>query len=133
MKISKTVLTLIALSFVFICAGLSIGQTPKRIEFAKGKSSTVVKGSTGSSGVSYVVRARSGQKLVLDLSPVSNIGIKVETTGADGDMVLLREEKGGVYEIGLEASGDYTIFIGSIDHRPVSFSLGIKITKLADI
>lgn len=107
-------------------------QSPKRIQFAKGKSSVVVK-TTGSYGVTYVVRAKSGQKLVLDLTPVSKVGIKVETNGTYGEMVLLREERGGVYEIGLEESGDYTIFIGSNNNKSISFTLTVKITKLADI
>lgn len=116
--------------------GISFAQTAgaqTRIQFEKGKSSAVVKGSTGSDGIYYTVRARSGQKIVLTLTPVSNVGIKVETEGTDGHEVLLREERGGTYEVGLEADGDYTIFIGSINHRPVAFTLTVKITKLADV
>lgn len=108
-------------------------QTPKRIQFAKGKSSVTVKGSTGSAGMTYVVRARSGQKLIVDLMPVSKVGIKVETVGRFGEMVLLREEGGGRYEIGLEETGDYTIFIGSIGDKPVSFTLAVAVKRLADI
>lgn len=104
-----------------------------RIQFAKGRSSAVVKGSTGADGVYYVVRARSGQKIVLTLTPTANIGIKVETEGSDGHEVLLREERGGTYEVGLESDGEYTIFVGSLNHRSVSFTLTVKITKLADI
>src|SRR5215813_642753 len=88
--------------FVFIYGTQAKAQAPKRIQFAKGQSSAVIKGTTGNYGVTYVVRAKSGQKLVLNLTPTSNIGIKVETIGAEGEMVLLREEKGGTYEIGLE-------------------------------
>lgn len=105
-------LTLIVVGFLFICAAATSAQEPKRIQFAKGKSSAIIKGTTGATGVYYVVRAKSGQKLVLTLTPVSKIGIKVETNGSNGEMVLLREEKGGTYEVGLEESGDYTIFIG---------------------
>ncbi len=124
--------------FILITSMTIIGvqakaQTPKRIQFAKGQSSTSVKGTTGNYGVSYVVGAKSGQKLVLKLTPISGLGIKVETEGTEGQRVLLREEKGGTYEIGLDESGDYTIFIGSTTGRPISFTLTIKITKLADI
>jgi hypothetical protein len=108
-------------------------QTPKRIQFAKGKNSAVVRGTTGKYGVYYVVRARSGQKLVLDLSPISKVGIKVEFDGTYGEMVLLREEKGGHYEIGLEESGDCTIFVGPINNLAVRFTLTVKKKKLADI
>jgi hypothetical protein len=108
-------------------------QAQKRIEFAKGKTSAVVSGVTGRYGVNYVVYARSGQKLVLDLSPALAVGTKVEFDGTYGGMVLLREQKGGHYEIGLEESGDYTIFIGSINNKPARFRLAVKTKKLADI
>ena len=126
-------LSLAIFAFIGIAAVGASAQAAKRIEFAKGKSSATVAGSTGAYGVTYVVRARSGQKIVIDLDPVSNIGIKVETDGTDGHQVLLREERGGHYEVGLEESGDYTIFLGSTTGKPVSFKLTIKITKLADI
>jgi hypothetical protein len=48
-------------------------------------------------------------------------------------MVLLRAERGGIYEVGLEESGDYTIFIGSTGNQPVSFTLTVKITNMTDI
>lgn len=125
------------LAFIFVIA-LTVStsanaQSPTRIQFAKGKSSAVVKGSTGQYGVTYFIRARSGQKIVLDLSPASKVGIKVETNGRYGQTVLLREERGGHHEVGLEESGDYTIFIGSTNNKPVPFTLNVRITKLADI
>lgn len=114
-------------------SALQSASAQTRIQFAKGRSSAVVKGSTGVDGVYYVLRARSGQKIVLTLTPTANIGIKVETEGSDGHEVLLREERGGTYEVGLESDGEYTIFVGSLNHRSVSFTLTVKITKLADI
>lgn len=116
-----------------ICECFAAAQTVQRIQFAKGKSSAVIKGTTGSNGAYYVVRANSGQKLILNLDPTSGAGIKVETDGRYGHMVLLREEKGGTYEVGLEESGDYSITIGSTSDKAVSFSLTIKITKMTDI
>ena len=130
-KIINSALILVLFAVMFAVA--SNAQMIKRIEFAKGKTSATVKGNTGSYGISYVIRAKSGQKLILNLSPISKLGIKVETEGAYGETVLLREEKGGTYEVGLEESGDYTIFIGSIDNKPVSFTLTVKIGRLADI
>lgn len=108
-------------------------QTERRIQFPKGKSSAILKGSTGTSGVTYVLRARSGQKIVLDLTPANGVGIKVETNGRYGQMVLLREEGGGHYEVGLEETGDYTIFVGSTSGRSVPFVLKVGVTRLADI
>ena len=127
---------IIAMLAVVLVIGLWIeasAQQPTRIRFAKGANSTVIKATTGPHGSTYVLRARSGQKLVLKLTPESTLGIKVETAGRFGQMVLLREESGGTYELGLEEAGDYTIFIGPLGRDPVSFRLNVKITKLADI
>jgi hypothetical protein len=92
-----------------------------------------VSGSTGAYGTTFVVRARSGQKIVLKLTPATGVGIKVESDGQDGQNVLLREEIGGTYEVGLERSGDYTIFIGSTKGRSTKFTLTVSITKMTDI
>jgi hypothetical protein len=108
-------------------------QSIKRIEFAKGKSGASVRGTTGSYGAYYVVRARSGQKLILNLSPAQKVGIKVETRGRYGTAVVLREERGGTFLFGLEESGDYTIFVGSTTGKTVSFALSVKIERLTDI
>ena len=126
-------LSLMLIAFAFIFGTETEAQSIKRIQFAKGKSAAMVKGNTGSYGVTYVVRAKSGQKLILNLTPASKVGIKVETKGRYGEMVLLREERGGSFEVGLEESGDYTIFIGSTGNQPVSFALTVKIAKLADV
>lgn len=126
-------LSLVLMTLAFI-GGIQVkAQSLKRIQFAKGKTSATVKGSTGAYGATYVVRAKSGQKLILNLTPGQKVGIKVETRGRFGETVLLREERGGSYEVGLEESGDYTIFIGSTDNKPVSFSLTVKITNMTDI
>jgi hypothetical protein len=123
----------LAAAFVLFIVQTASGQEPTRIQFAKGKNSAVVTGKTGNNGTYYVVRARSGQKLVLTVTPRSGVGVKVETIGTYGHQVLLREERGGTYEVGLEESGDYTIFLGSINGKPAPFTLTVKITKLADI
>jgi len=128
--------TMIGFSFVAVlvfCSAELRAQAPKRIEFAKGKSSATVRGTTGQYGTTYVVRARSGQMLVLTLTPASGVGIKVETTGRFGHMVLLREERGGTYEVGLEESGDYTIFVGSTNGKSRPFTLNVRIRRMTDI
>ena len=128
----------LAIGFLFV-AVLTLwstevrAQTPKRIEFAKGKSSATVQGTTGQNGAAYLVRARSGQKLVLTLTPRSGVGIKVETIGRFGDMVLLREERGGTYEVGLEESGEYTIFVGTTSGKSAAFTLSVRIVRMTDI
>lgn len=127
----KTFLLAVMAGLILFTAGNSLGQT--RIQFAKGKSSATVQGSTGTYGTSYVVRARSGQKISLKLRPQNGVGIRVEINGRFGQTVLLREESGGSYEVGLEESGDYTIFIGSTNGRPKTFTLTVAITKMTDI
>lgn len=129
----KKLFIFVVTAFVFTGIQNAYSQEPIRIQFAKGKNSATVKGATGTNGVYYVIGAKSGQKLVLTLTPTANIGIKVETDGADGHLVLLREEKGGTYEIGLDVKGDYTIFVGSTNHKSLPFTLTVKITKLTDI
>jgi hypothetical protein len=109
------------------------GDAPSRIQFARGKSSALVKGSTGDFGATYAIRANAGQVLMLDLAPRAGIGIKVSFEGPDGLAVLLKEESGGHYEVGLEATGDYTIFIGSTTGKLTSFALSVKTRKMKDI
>ena len=114
-------------------AGAASAQSEKRIQFAKGKSSAVVTGSTGSTGTTYVLRARSGQKIILTLTPTRGVGIKVEHDGQYGQEVLLKEDRGGTYEVGLEDSGDYTIFLGSTNGKSTAFTLTVKIVRMTDI
>lgn len=123
--------SLMLMTFAFFSGVEANAQT--RIQFAKGKNSATVKGSTGSYGITYVVSAKSGQKLVLSLVPTAQVGIKVETESVDGHLVLFRGERGGTYEVGAEESGDYTIFIGSTNNKPVPFTLTVKIKKMTDI
>lgn len=127
----KRLMSIVALALITAVA--MPAQTERRVQFPKGKSSAILKGSTGTSGVTYVLRARSGQKIVLDLTPTKGVGIKVETNGRYGQMVLLREEGGGHYEVGLEETDDYTIFVGSTGGRSVPFVLKVGVTRLTDI
>ncbi len=133
-KMNRRIRTTITLITMVISLGIyANAQEPARIHFAKGKNTAVIKGTTGPYGRTYVLRAKSGQKLVLKLTPESTLGIKVETVGRFGEMVLLRETNGGYFEIGLEETGDYTIFIGPLGRNPITYSLTVKIGKLTDI
>lgn len=120
-------------ALIFTNALPANAQTARRVQFEKGKNSAVVKSMTGKYGTAYVVRAKSGQKLTLNLTPAAKIGVKVTANLSDGETVLLREEKGGDYEIGLDESGDYTIFVGSTDQKSVAFTLRVKITAMSDL
>lgn len=135
---NRNVIKRLAIGFLFVAA-MMLGsaevsaQAPKRIEFGKGKSSATVRGTTGQNGAIYSVRARSGQMLVLTLSPRSGVGIKVESAGRFGHMVHLREERGGTYEVGLEESGQYTIFVGTTSGKSAAFTLSLRIVRMTDI
>ena len=129
----KTLVIIFAAAFTFIAGQSVSAQSAQRIQFEKGKNSAVVKGTTGEYGVSYVVRAKSGQKITITLTPATGVGIKVDTDSGDGENVLLREEKGGTYVIGLDANGDYTIFLGSTSGKSKAFTMTVRITKLADV
>jgi len=128
----KNLIIVLACVLVFAVSKAS-AQEPTRIQFAKGKNAATVQGTTGKYGSSYVVRARSGQKIVLTLTPQTGVGIKVDINGSNGEQLLLREEKGGTYEVGLEETGDYTIFLGSTNGRSAAFTLTVKIVKMTDI
>jgi len=135
---NRNVIRHIFVGFLFVAALMfwsadARAQSPKRIEFGKGKSSATVRGTTGQNGATYSVRARSGQMLILTLRPRSGVGIKVETTGRFGHMVLLREERGGTYEVGLEESGEYTIFVGATGGKSAAFTLSVRIGRMTDI
>jgi len=129
----KQLLLTFAIGIVLFAVQTASAQQEKRIQFAKGKNSATVQGNTGNSGIYYTVRAKSGQKLVVTVTPSRGVGVKIENEGRYGHQVLLREERGGTYEVGLEESGDYTIFLGSINGKPAPYTLTVKITKLADI
>jgi hypothetical protein len=127
-------ISLMLIAFAFIYAVQAKAQTVKQMQFAKGKNYATVKGMTGNHGVIYMVRAKSGQMLTVTLTPTARVGIKIEKDSQyGGESVLLREEKGGTYEVGLEESGDYAIFVGSTNGKSIPFTLTVKIRKLADI
>jgi len=123
-------LALILMTFVFFSPNETNAQV--RIKFAKGSNSATVRGETGSYAELYVLRHRGGQKLAINLSPNSSkIGISVQNDA--GDEVLLREYRGGYYEIYLEDSGDARITIRTNNGKSVPYTLTVTVTNIADI
>ena len=106
-------------------------QIGKRIQFAKGKSSATVRGMTEKYGSYYNLRVKSGQKLLLNLSPARGVGIRVER--ADGSELFLRQEHGGIHEVYFEEGGEISILLGSINGKSVPYTLTVKITRMTDI
>ena len=131
--IMKKIISLLLLlaTLVFSNGFEANAQTVKRIEFAKGKSSAIVRGNTGTTGVYYDLRVKGGQKMVLNLTPTAKVGIKVEAEG--GGEVLLREERGGSYVLYFEEGKEVSIFVGSLSGKSVPFTLTVKITRMTDI
>jgi hypothetical protein len=123
--------SLLAVALIFANGFEANAQTVKRIQFAKGRSSAVVRGITGSSGIYYNLRVKGGQKMMLSLSPAKGVGLKVERDG--GAEVMLREERGGFYELYFEEGGEISIFVGSTGARSVPYTLTVKITRMTDI
>ncbi len=126
------------ISFIFLATVISVTaygtSAQTRIRFVKGKSTATVSGTTGELGTSYVVRAKSGQKITLTLTPARGVGIKVTTPdGRYNESVLLDQKRGGKYVIGLDETADYTIFLGSTGRNPAAFTLTVAITKMTDI
>ena len=106
-------------------------QIGKRIQFAKGKSSATLRGTTEKYGTYYNLRVKGGQKLLLNLSPARGVGIRVERAG--GMELLLRQERGGFYEVYFEEGGEISILIGATGARSVPYTLTVKITRMTDI
>lgn len=126
---TKLLITL-AIGIIFFAVQNSSAQTATRIQFAKGTNLAVLKGKTRSQGVTYIVRAKKGQKMILNLVPTSNVGISVQTTlkSEEEGNVLLEGQTGGDYELDLQDSCDYKIIIGSDSDKPIPFTLTVEIT-----
>ncbi len=106
-------------------------QTVKTIQFAKGRSSATVRGTTGSYGVYYNLRVRGGQKMTVNLSPARGVGVKIERDG--GAEVMLREERGGSYTVYFEEGGEVSIFVGSTSGKSAAYTLAVSVTRMTDI
>lgn len=123
---------LIILTFLIILSSVQVisAQAEKRIQFAKGKSSATVRGVTGLSGVYYLLMAKSGQKMIVTLTPKTGIGLKIERGTEE---VLLEEQKGGTYTVYLEENSEFSIFVGSSSGKSRAYTLTVTITKMKDI
>jgi len=125
----KKVLITIGLGIFLFSVQTAFAQAPQRIQFAKGMNLAVLKGKTRSQGVAYIVKAKAGQKMILNLVPASNITISVQTTlkSEEEGNVLLDGQAGGDYELELPDTCDYKIIIGSDSDQPVPFTLTVEI------
>lgn len=83
------------------------GQTVKRVQFAKGATSAIVKGTiTGYKYIDYKVGIRAGQVLSLDLSPQNKAELVIFMPDGD-NMPDAAGIGGGTMQI--DESGDYKV------------------------
>ena len=110
----------------------AIAQAEKRIQFAKGKTSTTVTGSLKrDTQTTYKVGARKGQKLTVTFKSNvgKNAGIVIFAPDPAGENKLIFGEDGlgnKTMQFDLDLTGDYEIQVGST--RAGSYTMTVKIT-----
>jgi hypothetical protein len=91
--------------FILLSASIAVGQKPQRIRFAKGTHSGAVKGSVAGFAVKdYVVGAREGQTMTINLTSSKAYFVIYSINGRSNDMLETRE-----WSDVLNESGDYVI------------------------
>jgi hypothetical protein len=80
------------------------------VQFAKGKSGTVIKGSlTGDQTLDYTLRAAAGQTMTVKLSGGSSVNFNLLAPGSTGEALFVGSRDGSRSTTTLPASGEYTI------------------------
>jgi hypothetical protein len=113
-----------------LSVNVTFAQKDKRIRFAKGSNSGIVKGviSKLNSGETYLIGAKTGQKMLLEFDAIGSAMpvIMVYPPGKTSeDSKILDEGSGGEYEVDLKTSGDYSLFIGC--GRKCTYTLKVTI------
>ena len=125
----KQITSILLITFILASVNIIQAQTDKRIQFAKGKNSATVKGvfTKPNSGESYLLGVKARQKLTVNFEPDSGAAmpvVQVSTPGKNGKTVL--DESFGEFEIDLETSGEYTIFVGCAKRCRYSLTVTIE-------
>jgi hypothetical protein len=125
----KLVIALLWIATV-LSVNVTFAQKDQRIRFAKGSNSGIVMGviSTPNSGETYVIGAKTGQKMILEFDAIDSAMpvIMVYPPGKTSeDSKILDEGSGGEYAVDLETSGDYRLFIGC--GRKCTYTLKVTI------
>lgn len=101
--------TLFAVSFLAATPALA-GITTSDVQFARGKTSTVLSGKiTGDQTHDYVVRASAGQTLNVSLSGAEIVYFNVLPPGSDNEAIFIGSSEGQNFAGTLSASGAYKL------------------------
>jgi hypothetical protein len=85
---------------------------PNRIEFKRGTSSTTISGTVrGDEQAEYVLGAKEGQRLVINLTSVPAKSSVFQLLGPDGDTLGLEFDANYDYSGTLPKTGDYSITV----------------------
>lgn len=96
---------LFTIAFILLNVSIAAAQTPQRIRFAKGTHSGTVKGRVAGYAVKdYVVGAREGQTMTINLTASKAYFVIYSINGRGNDMLETRE-----WSDVLQESGDYVI------------------------
>lgn len=99
----------------------------RRVRFERGRTSAVLKGtvSHGREAV-YVLGARAGQTLVANVSTTSpNHDVVLSIKGPDGSDLMEDVDTGWTGE--LPSSGDYRLYVGTIESASAAYTLEVAI------
>jgi hypothetical protein len=126
----RAIIMLVILTVMNLPAEAYQGQKiVKRIQFAKGRTTAVLKGTIrDSQEIIYVLRANEGQTLTAHISastPNNDVVFHIE--GPEGTQVMDEGDITNDWSGKLPKSGDYRIVIGMIESRVSRYTLEVAI------
>lgn len=128
MKQTSPVLRVAAAAMLLLLiAPWAPAQVERRVRFARGRTSAVLKGKiVNGEGVVYVLGAGRGQTLIANVSTTSpNHDVVFSIEGPDGAGLMEDVDTG--FTGTLPKTGDYRISVGAIESQNASFTLEVTI------
>jgi len=118
-----------ALFFLLATCLVAQKAEPLRIEFARGKSSAVLRGHLrGHQEMEYSAAARENQTLTLNLSASPAGGLKLKVADAGGTEVAAKNSTSQRWAARLPKSGEYVITIIRTSDRPQTSTYKLTVT-----